>query len=197
MGDVFNFGYSTTTASYYETIKSLDRFLKFSRSAINMRNPKISAARTARAQYNQYLKKLERQSKLARDVYAISLRELAIDKFINLHAREGWPQWMEKRACFNVEFDQPSLCKVSVTVRIDGKMPDGYFWAEIEGKKILASLNECGETRFVIQFDPPPAEIITIFEASVDPESLAISVIIALDPNAVVLPPPEFFYDGW
>ncbi len=71
------------------------------------------------------------------------------------------------------------------------------FWSEMNGKKILVSLNECGKTRFTIQFDPPPAEIITIFEASVDPESLAISVIIDLDPNTVVLPPPEFFYDGW
>jgi hypothetical protein len=162
-----------------------------------MRNPKISAARSARSQYKQYLKKLEGQAKLARDVYAISLRELAIDKFIKLYPRENWPQWMEKRACFNVKFDRPSLCKVSITVRIDGKMPDEYFWTEIEGEKILTSLNECGQTRFTIQFDPPPAEIITIFEASVDPESLAISVIIDLDPNAVVLPPPEFFYDGW
>ncbi len=127
MGDVLNFAYSTTTASYSETIKFLDRFLKFSRSAIDMRNPKISAARTARAQYNQYLKKLEQQAKLARDVYAISLRELAIDKFITLHPRESWPQWMEKRACFNVEFDKSNLCKVSVTVRIDGKMSDEYF----------------------------------------------------------------------
>ena len=162
-----------------------------------MRNPKISAARAARARYRQYLKKLEGQAKIARDDYAISLKELAIDKFIKLYSSENWPKWMEKRAYFNVKFDKSNLCKVSITVRIDGKMPDTYFWVEIENKKSLATLNEQGETQFVIHFDRPPEEIITVFEASVDPESLAVSVILDRDPAVITLPPPEFFYDGW
>jgi hypothetical protein len=46
-----------------------------------MRNPKISAARSARAEYRQRLKRLADDARKARNIYAESLKELASNKF--------------------------------------------------------------------------------------------------------------------
>ncbi|AFY92080.1 hypothetical protein [Chamaesiphon minutus] len=162
-----------------------------------MRNPKISAARAARAEYRQKLKRLAVGASIARDIYSQALRELAIDKFVKLHPKENWPEWMEKRAEYKVQFDESNICKVSITIRVDGPMPEGLFWRETIHGRLLACLDENGETRFIISGGGQPLEIITVFEAYVDPESLVVSVTIDRDPSAMILPPPEFFYDGW
>lgn len=163
-----------------------------------MRNPKISAAKSARAEYRQKLKWLAEKASIARDIYRQAMRELAIDKFINLHPKENWPEWMGKRAQYKVQFDESNICKVSIIIRVDGPMPAGRFWVETIHGRILACLNENGETLFIISGGAGQApEIITIFEAYVDPESLIVSVTIDRDPSKMTLPPPEFFYDGW
>jgi hypothetical protein len=163
-----------------------------------MRNPKISAARAARAKYKQDLKRLASYARDARAMYAITLRELAIDRFIKLYPQETWPEWMERLASFNVEFNESNICKVSITIRVDGPMPDEYFWYEYPDRgRVLACLNEDGETRFILHFTSRPLEIITLFEAQVDPESLAVSIVVSHNPATTILPPPEFFYDGW
>ena len=163
-----------------------------------MRNPKISAAKSARAEYRQKLKRLAVGASIARDIYSEAMRELAIDKFIKLHPKENWPEWMEKRAQYKVQFDESNICKVSIIIRVDGPIPAGHFWAQTIHGRILACLNENGETLFIISGGAGQApEIITIFEAYVDPESLVVSVIIDLDPSKITLPPPELFYDGW
>ncbi|PSB55853.1 hypothetical protein [Chamaesiphon polymorphus] len=163
-----------------------------------MRNPKISAARSARAEYRQRLKRLEQEAINIRDIYAQSLKELAIDKFVKLHPQENWPEWMERRAQYKVQFDELNICKVSITIRVDGPMPEGLFWRETIRGRCLTCLDENGETRFIIAGGAgQPLEIITVFEAYVDPESLVVSVTIDRDPSEMILPPPEFFYDGW
>jgi hypothetical protein len=163
-----------------------------------MRNPKISAAKSARAEYRQKLKRLAVGASIARDIYSQTLRELAIDKFIKLHPQENWPEWMEKRAEYRVQFDESNICQVSIIIKVDGLMPAGLFWKETSHGRHLACLNENGETRFVISVGAgQQAEIITVFEAYVDPESLVVSVIVDRDPAKMTLPPPEFFYDGW
>jgi hypothetical protein len=43
-----------------------------------MRNPKISAARVARAKYRQNLKRLAEVDRVERSIYARALQELAI-----------------------------------------------------------------------------------------------------------------------
>jgi hypothetical protein len=54
-----------------------------------MRNPKISAAKSARAEYRQKLKRLAIGASIARDIYSQALEELAIDKFIKLYPKEN------------------------------------------------------------------------------------------------------------
>jgi hypothetical protein len=160
-----------------------------------MKNPKISAAKSARAEYRQKLKRLAVGASIARDIYSQAMRELAIDKFINLHPQENWPEWMEKRAEFEVQFDESNICKVSIIIRVDGPMPENHFWTDSR-KKTLAVRHDNGEIGIIICI-APSNEFITIFEADVDPESLVVSVIVDRDPSKMVLPPPEFFYDGW
>jgi hypothetical protein len=163
-----------------------------------MRNPKISAAKSARAEYRQKLKRLATGASIARDIYSQAMGELAIDKFIKLHPQENWPEWMEQRAQYKVQFDESNICKVSIIIRVDGPMPAGLFWRETSHGRLLACLNENGETLFIISGGASQApEIITIFEAYVDPESLVVSVIVDRDPSKMTLPPPGFFYDGW
>jgi hypothetical protein len=163
-----------------------------------MRNPKISAAKSARAEYRQKLKRLAVGASIARDIYSQAMRELAIDEFINLHPKENWPEWMEKRAEYQVQFDESNICKVSIIIRVDGPMQEGLFWMETIHGRHLACLDENGETRFIISGGAGQApEIITVFEAYVDPESLIVSVTIDRDPSKMTMPPPEFFYDGW
>jgi hypothetical protein len=158
-----------------------------------MRNPKISAARAARAQYKQYLRKLADRARDARTMYSIALKELAIDKFIKLHPQANWPEWMERRAEYRVKFDESACCKVSIVVPVDGLMPENYFWQD---GHLARRLND-GSIGIVICGGPPAQESITVFEAHVDPESLAVTVIIDNDPATMVLPPPEYFYDRW
>jgi hypothetical protein len=157
-----------------------------------MRNPKISAARAARAQYKQYLQRLANNARDARSMYSIALKELAIDKFTKLHPQATWPEWMERRVSYRVIFDEFALCKVSIVVPFDGLMPENYFWHD---GHLARRLND-GSIGIVICAGPVK-ESITVFEAHVDPESLAVTVIIDNDPATMVLPPPEYFYDGW
>jgi hypothetical protein len=157
-----------------------------------MRNPKISAARSARAKYRQDLKKLADIARNARNIYAQALKELAIDKFLKLYPKENWPQWIEKRAEFKVEFDELDVCKVSIVVVVHGAMPEGHFW---EGNKLMVRHDD-GKL-FVTIHCNPFLELITIFEAQVDLESLAVTFIIDKDPSTIVPPPSGFFYDEW
>ena len=163
-----------------------------------MRNPKISAAKSARAEYHQKLKRLAVGVSIARDIYSQAMQELAIDRFEKLHPQENWPEWMERRAQYKVQFDESNSCKVSIIIRVDGPMREGLFWMETIHGRFLACLNENGETCFIISGGAGQApEIITAFEAYVDPESLVVSVTIDRDPSKIVLPPPDFFHDGW
>jgi hypothetical protein len=163
-----------------------------------MRNPKISAARSARAEYRQKLKRLEQGASIARDIYAQSLKELAIDKFFKLYLKENWPEWMEKRAEYNVQFDESNIYKVSIIIRVDGPMQEGLFWMETIHGRHLACLDENGETRFIISGGGGQTpEIITVFEAYVDPELLVVSVTIDRDPATLDRPPLGSFYDEW
>lgn len=156
-----------------------------------MGNPKISAAKSARAEYHQRLKRLADGAQKARSIYAESLKELAIDKFLKLYPRENWPEWIKRRAEFEVRFVELDACQVSLVVRVDGEMPEGLFW---EGNKLMRRHD--GELFVVINICPIQ-EVITIFEAQVDPKSLAISVIIDRDPATIDPPPLGFFYDEW
>lgn len=162
-----------------------------------MRNPKISAARSARAEYRQRLKRLEREASNLRAIYAQSLKELAIDKFLQLYPRENWPEWIERRAEYKVQFDESNICKVAIIVRVDGPIPEGKFWMETSHGRFLASLDENGKTLITIHGGGRPLEIITIFEACVDPESLVVSVTINRNPATIDRPPLGFFYDEW
>jgi hypothetical protein len=92
-----------------------------------MRNPKISAARSARAEYRQRLKGLACLARGARYTYAESLKELAIDKFLKLYPRENWPEWIDRRAKFDVQFDESDVCKVSIVIMVDGHMMMANF----------------------------------------------------------------------
>jgi hypothetical protein len=157
-----------------------------------MRNPKISAARAARAEYRQKLKRLELGASIARDIYAQSLTELAIDRFLKLYPRENWPEWIDRRAESKIRFDNPNVCTVSIVVRVDGQMRENHFW---DGNKLMARHDD-GSLGVIICI-APSNELITIFEAQVDPESLAVIFIIDRDPATIVRPPLGYFYDEW
>jgi hypothetical protein len=157
-----------------------------------MRNPKISAARSARAEYRQKLKRLEREASDIRAIYAQSLKELAIAKFLKLYPRENWPEWIDQRAEFKVKFDKPDVCKVSIVIKVHGQMPEGHFWED----GWLQVRHDDGKL-FVVIHCNPLQEVITIFEAQVDPESLAVTFIIDRDPSTIDRPPLGSFYDEW
>jgi hypothetical protein len=155
-----------------------------------MRNPKISAAKSARAEYRQRLKRLADDAGKVRYIYAESLKELAIDKFLKLYPRENWPKWIDRRAEFKAIFDESDMCKVSIVVRVDGQMPEDHFW---EGNKLMVRHDD-GKLFVVILCDPLQ-KVITIFETHVDPESLTVTFIVDRDPVTIDPPPPGSFYN--
>jgi hypothetical protein len=157
-----------------------------------MRNSKISAARSARAEYRQKLKRLEQGARIARDIYAESLRELAIDKFLKLYPRENWPEWIDRRAEFKVDFYELDVCTVSIVVKVHGQMPEGHFWKD----NLLKVRHDDGKI-FVVISCHPLQEVITICEAQVNPETLAVTLIIDRDPATIERPPVGYFYDEW
>jgi hypothetical protein len=157
-----------------------------------MRNPKISAARSARAEYRQRLRRLEREASQFRAIYAQSLKELAIDRFLKIYPRENWPEWIDRRAEYKVEFNTLDLCTVSIVIKVHGQMPEGHFWED----GMLRVRHDDGKL-FVVIHCNPFQELITIFEAYVDPETLAVTFIIDRAPTTIEAPPPGFFYDEW
>ena len=157
-----------------------------------MRNPKISAARSARAKYRQNLKRLASAAQIEREIYARALQELAIDKFLKLHPRENWPEWIDRRVEFTAQFFDPDVCIVSMFIKVHGQMPDGHFWED----GWLKVRHDDGQL-FVVISCHPLQELITIFEARVDPETLAVTFIVDRDPVKIEQPPPGSFYDEW
>jgi hypothetical protein len=81
---------------------------------------------------------------------------------------------------------------ISSVIKVHGQMPDGHFWED----NLLKVRHDDGKL-FVVISCHPLQEVITIFEARVDPETLAVTFNVDRDPITIEQPPPGSFYDEW
>ena len=107
----------------------------------------------------------------------------SMEKFLTLHPRESWPNWVCKCISFEGRKDDHGIWTIEFTGIKRQPLPADSHFEIINGREELVRINpETGEKGIIISWGSIPlSDIIVIFKTSVDPETLEVTVLIDSD----------------
>jgi hypothetical protein len=109
-----------------------------------------------------------------------SARALAWDKYLTLHPKEMWPEWLPRCVVFSGTSDKSNHWVISLTAAPKEPLGPNQYWEEANGRKYLVRIHpETGKKAYIIH--RTPREVITVFKASIDPETAEVTVLIDMD----------------
>jgi hypothetical protein len=104
--------------------------------------------------------------------------EKFLDKFLELHPKNEWPEWFKSCTTYGGERDSDNRWRFAFTAIPKQALSTGEAWEETpNGNYALIKVDpESGEKRYVISNTTD--KIIKIFEVVIDPVSMAVSVVV-------------------
>lgn len=107
-------------------------------------------------------------------------QSLLLDRFIKLHPKDTWPEWLSRSPAFSFTLDKMRQLEMSLTVVPKEPLGPNEFWEEIDGHKMLVRINPVTGKKGII-LCKAPRKVITLFKAVVHPETAEVTVLIDTD----------------
>ncbi|SRR6266404_1365980 len=104
----------------------------------------------------------------------------AFEEFEKRHPRETRPPWLKRCMMESYHKDKEGRYVYSFTLTPKEPLGPDEHWEEIYGKKWIVKVDQLTGKKMVV-LHRIPREIITIFQAVVDPKTADVEVLIDLD----------------
>jgi len=110
---------------------------------------------------------------------------LFLDRFLEAHPKNTWPGWFKTCTTYGGHTEGDRRWRFSFTAVPSSILGPGDSWEAVEhGGFVLARTDiETGEKRHIIS--NAPSEVITIFEAIVDPHAKDVQVVTDQDLSGI------------
>ncbi len=111
--------------------------------------------------------------------------EIFLDKFLELHPKNTWPDWIKKCTTYGGTKDENKFWRFAFTALPEYSLKENENWeTAIDGTKALVKIDpDTGEKRYIIS--NTTANVITIFEAVINPNTSEITVTSDLDLSSI------------
>jgi hypothetical protein len=108
----------------------------------------------------------------------------AFAQFEKRHPRETRPEWLKRCMMESYSKDKQGRFIVSFTLTPRIPLEPNEHWEEINGERKLVLLDPITGKKLVV-LHRSPREVITIFEAVVDPETSEVTVLVDRDLSSI------------
>lgn len=106
----------------------------------------------------------------------------AVGAFRALHSKI--PHWLPSYSMISGTRDEMERWVIFLTVVPKETLEPNYFWEELNGERMLVNIDPItGQKGYVIH--RAPREVITIFKATVDPETAEVTVLVDKDLSSI------------
>lgn len=111
--------------------------------------------------------------------------EIFLDKFLEKHPKNTWPDWLKRCTTYGGTKDENKFWRFELTALSKDSLNENEYWeTAINGSKALVKVDPgTGEKRYIIS--NTAANVITIFEAVINPITSEIFVITDLDLSSI------------
>ncbi|MCP3139457.1 hypothetical protein [Pyxidicoccus xibeiensis] len=104
------------------------------------------------------------------------------ERLLALHPRAEWPEWVDSSVIMHLDVPASGKSTFSLQASPDPALAPGLHWEEVNGSRMLVSIDkETGKRGVIIHWSTHPSEIVTLFSAVLDDETSQVTVLVDND----------------